>query len=342
MPDPLIIFIIATIITAILAFTFWPDKGLLARWKNIRYTNIRVLIEDALKHIYMCERNKVSCTFESIAGALSITTDRVMRILTRLEKLNLLERNGTDFILTQSGKTYALRIIRVHRLWERYLAEETSIPESRWHTEADIKEHEFSVEEANAISHRLGHPRYDPHGDPIPTSSGYLPPRRGIPLPKLKEGEYAKVIHIEDEPESIYSEIINKGVSLGMQIKIFKIFKHEIHFLLNGKETILTPFIATNITVLPLKKDEMLEGPYQNLLSLRSGEKAEVVSISRACRGQQRRRLLDLGLVPGTTITKEMHSITGDPIAYNIRGAVIALRNDQAKHINIKAIREAL
>jgi ferrous iron transport protein A len=46
--------------------------------------------------------------------------------------------------------------------------------------------------------------------------------------------------------------------------------------------------------------------------------------------GEQRRRLMDLGLVPGTTVTAELRSPLRDPTAYRIRGALIALRSDQA------------
>ena len=59
------------------------------------------------------------------------------------------------------------------------------------------------------------------------------------------------------------------------------------------------------------------------------------------CRGQQRRRIMDLGVIPGTVISMEMTSASGDPIAYNIRGAVIALRKSQADMIQIKRVEEA-
>ena len=59
-------------------------------------------------------------------------------------------------------------------------------------------------------------------------------------------------------------------------------------------------------------------------------ESGAVVGISPACRGPQRRRLLDLGVVPGTEIRAVMRSAAGDPIAYDIRGALIALRREQA------------
>jgi ferrous iron transport protein A len=52
--------------------------------------------------------------------------------------------------------------------------------------------------------------------------------------------------------------------------------------------------------------------------------------------GEQRRRLLDLGLIPGTVIHAEFISPLGDPTSYRIRGALIALRNDQAQQILVR------
>ena len=69
------------------------------------------------------------------------------------------------------------------------------------------------------------------------------------------------------------------------------------------------------------------------LSSIAPGESAEVVALAATCRGAQRRRLLDLGLVPGTRVTSELRGPSGDPTAYRIRGALIALRRDQAHHI---------
>jgi len=53
------------------------------------------------------------------------------------------------------------------------------------------------------------------------------------------------------------------------------------------------------------------------------------------CLGNIRRRFLDLGLIEGTTITPVLISACGDPVAYEIRGAVIAIRSEDAKLIDI-------
>ncbi|MEJ5261089.1 MAG: FeoA family protein [Ignavibacterium sp.] len=76
-----------------------------------------------------------------------------------------------------------------------------------------------------------------------------------------------------------------------------------------------------------------MEGKLKPLSSLKVGEKGIVLGIAKSLRGQQRRRLMDLGIVPGTEIEAELASITGDPVAYRVRGTTIALRKEQADKI---------
>jgi DtxR family Mn-dependent transcriptional regulator len=77
------------------------------------------------------------------------------------------------------------------------------------------------------------------------------------------------------------------------------------------------------------------DAPVRTLATLRPGEAAIVTGLSPACRGTQRRRLLDLGVVRGTRIEAVFRSAAGDPVAYRIRDAVIALRREQADWIRI-------
>jgi DtxR family Mn-dependent transcriptional regulator len=136
----------------------------------------------------------------------------------------------------------------------------------------------------------------------------------------------------------VYAEIINKGIHLDNQIEILKKLKSRLHILTDGHVYTLSFNVAKNITVVLSVKEETVEEPFLSLSSLKMGEKAKVIKISRACRGTQRRRLMDLGIVPGTIISLALVSAGGDPKAYNIRGAVIALRKDQAAYVNVKPL----
>lgn len=55
-------------------------------------------------------------------------------------------------------------------------------------------------------------------------------------------------------------------------------------------------------------------------------------------RGSVRRRLLDLGLIADTKVKPVMKSPFGDPIAYEIRGTVIALRKEEASKILVESV----
>lgn len=72
----------------------------------------------------------------------------------------------------------------------------------------------------------------------------------------------------------------------------------------------------------------------RRLSELKTGERAFVARID--LEGPQRRRLLDLGLVPGTAVSVEFASPLGDPRSYRVRQALIALRDDQARHIVVR------
>jgi len=72
------------------------------------------------------------------------------------------------------------------------------------------------------------------------------------------------------------------------------------------------------------------------LSTLKLGEKSNVVHLNVI--GLLRRRILDLGIVPGTVLTCIGKAPAGDPIAYLVRGAVIALRSEDASLIVVEQV----
>lgn len=73
-----------------------------------------------------------------------------------------------------------------------------------------------------------------------------------------------------------------------------------------------------------------------SLNSLAIGQRARVVLLNST--GLMRRRLLDLGVIQGTIIEALQEGPSGDPIAYLIRGAVIALRSEVSSMIIVEII----
>jgi DtxR family Mn-dependent transcriptional regulator len=341
MTDPLVSLIIAIFITAIGTWFFWPSSGVFWRWQRSRQMTARVHREDALKHIHQCEIHDRRPTVQSLGGALDMAANDVTEILSALESSELLKVDGHVFSLTPSGRDYALQIIRSHRLWERYLADATGFGEEEWHGQAEWFEHQLTPDDAARLDAKLGHPTHDPHGDPIPSASGKMVYRERVPLSLMQVDQPARIVHIEDEPEAVYAQLVAEGLHVGMAVRLIESTTRRVRFWSGGDEHTLAPVIAANVAVQPLPdEDRPEEFIGDTLIDLRPGQKGQVIRIGPQIRGVERRRLMDLGVLPGTIIENEMNSPMGDPTAYQIRGAVIALRASQAGKIQIVPVEE--
>ena len=322
---------------------FWPQSGWFWRLQKRGELTEKVLIEDTLKYIFKCEREGKTVSLESLAGLLSISVGHVSEILALTQERGLVELVDINFRLTEAGKKTATQIIRAHRLWERYLADATGYKENDWHKQADRLEHVLSVEELDRLSASLGHPTHDPHGDPIPTPRGDLISHGGMPLTDLPVQTSARIVHIEDEPDVIYAQIVAEDLHPNMIIEIDEKSTNRLRFWTNEQEHVLAPIVAANISVVPLVDEtyeQVIEGiPLDTLVP---GQSGLVTGISSLSRGVERRRLFDLGIIPGTEINVEMISPGGDPTAYRIRGTVIALRSSQARLIRVNPIQESV
>ena len=334
--DPLLALGTALVLGLAAVALLWPVRGYLWRWLRVRRASERVMIEDSLKHLFDCEYKGRMATLESLTGVLGVAGGQAAEILRRLQERELVTWSERGYELTGEGRRYALRVVRIHRLWERYLSDHTGVAPEEWHEEAELREHEISPEEAETLSASLGHPRFDPHGDPIPTSGGEIAAPEGIPLTELPEGDLAEVVHIEDEPPAIYAQLVAEGLEPGMRIRVLEASPQRIRFEANAEEHVLAPIFAANLSVLTLPREEKMRGPYESLARLGLGQAATVVGFAPGLRGPERRRMLDLGLIPATLVPAEIKSPAGDPTGYRIRGAVIALRRQQAEQIQIE------
>lgn len=319
-----------------------PRFGLIARYRQVREQVRRIRQEDALKFMLKSEANGLTPTIDSVAGALNVSSSSAAQVLAEMEDKGLITHQSGQLSLCNSGREVALHVVRAHRLWESYLADQTGVPEDQWHAEAEKHEHLLSKEEADALSARLGHPIVDPHGDFIPEPGGKLEAEPGQPLNTAALNVPMRISHIEDEPGTVYAQLVAQGLHAGMNVTVSEKSPERIRFRADGKEQVLAPLFANSITVRPLSQSERAEaGDYKSLTELGLGQVARIAGLSPACHGAERRRLLDLGFVPGTTVMVELVGPGGNPIAYRVRGAVVALRREQARLIKIDAVKEA-
>ncbi|UCG85248.1 MAG: metal-dependent transcriptional regulator [Gemmatimonadota bacterium] len=336
MVHPATALLIFALLASLLAILLWPRRGVAVRLLRLLRMTERVRLEDALKHLYHCEYDSREGSVESLAGALEISRALAVRLVSRLEALELIRSDGHGLPLTESGREYALRIVRIHRLWERYLADRTNVSPVDWHEEAERREHTMAPAEAEELAAKMGFPVYDPHGDPIPTADGELPLSAGVALTALKEGQKGTIVHLEDEPREVFEQLVAAKLAPLMQLELLEASPEVVRFTADGESHELEPVAATNITVLPIAAPAADVGPFERLTDLRPGEGATVVHIAPTCQGPQRRRLLDLGLVPGTEVEAELEGALKEPVAYRIRGALIALRRQQTDLVYVK------
>lgn len=336
MIEPLVALTAGLVLLAVGWMVVDPSRGLLTRWRRTRLSGERTRREDALKHLYACEMEGRHVSFQSLAGALHTTIDEAMNILNDLQDRGLLRLQGRDIQLSSAGREGALHILRAHRLLERYLADETGFEAAEWHARAEDLEHHFSPQELDRLSKRLGYPTYDPHGDPIPTAEGELTSQPSNALVEAEMDRPLRVVHLEDEPPAVFAQLIAEGLAPGVVLRVLENHPDRIRFWAGGEEHLLAPVVAANIFVQPVPVSESVDETGQLLSTLSLGERGRILSIDRRCRGLERRRLLDLGFLPGTTVSATFTNPGGNPKAYVIRDTVIALREEQASCIRIE------
>ncbi len=334
---PILAWLIAILILG-LAGLFLPTYGGLAQlaaWREIRQ---RELVEDALKHLIDREQEGRHATPQSLAGTLNLSPNKTMKLITQMESQNLVESRGNEIHLTAEGERWALHVVRAHRLWERYLADEARMPLSKVHGEAHKREHSLTSAELDALEAAMGHPTRDPHGDPIPSREGKLQAQAAVPLTAWQAEGPVRISHIEDEPAIAFEQITAAGLRLGQVIRILE--KTPQRYVLSDGESEyrLAPTVAANVQVTPLPASEAIQTGIMPLWQLKHNENAEIVILDEGVQGFTRRRFLDLGLTPGTQISPELQNFFGDPRAYRVRGTLIALRKDQAAQIWVKPV----
>ena len=312
--------------------------GVVPMWRRRRSRLVRELVEDALKHLLGLEHQGRRASFQSLAGVLRLSDRRLMALADHLERGGLVRTRGHDFHLTTDGERRALQIVRAHRLWERYLADEARLPLSRVHGAADRHEHRLSAEQADRLDASLGHPQTDPHGDPIPTRDGRLAPPSGVALTEWTTEAPGRIVHLEDEPPSVYAQILAAGLRVGQIVRVLDATAERILLTDGESEFRLAPAVAANVSVAPIAEQAEPPAGTVSLSDLSDDADAAVVELDDGCQGFTRRRLLDLGFTPGARVRSEMRTFAGDPRAYRIRGVLIALRREQARQILVRPV----
>lgn len=210
-------------------------------------------IEDYLKTIYILVQAESPVSTSRIAESRQVKPASATSMIQRLAKLNLVNyEKHYGVTLTEAGEKLALEVIRHHRLIELYLIEALGFTWDEVHEQADILEHVISEKLEERIAHALNHPKFDPHGDPIPTKEGKMAQVETRPLLSIKPGDIVCIKRILDDSNSeLLRYLAELGLVPGVNARVLEIapFQGPLTIEVNGQKCIIGQNVAAAILV---------------------------------------------------------------------------------------------
>ena len=167
----------------------------------------------------------------------SSVTD-MLKKLAEKKFINYQKYKGTS--LTKKGKLIALSIIRKHRLWETFLVEKLGFGWDQVHTIAEQLEHIKSDELIENLDNFLGNPKYDPHGDPIPSKDGNIEKMNQKLLVELKPSQKGIITGVKKGTASLLNYLDKEKVKLGDSIRVIEILEFDGTYIVEINERKLT------------------------------------------------------------------------------------------------------
>jgi DtxR family Mn-dependent transcriptional regulator len=155
--------------------------------------------EEYCETIFELREDDVDVIQARIAERLGVSRPAVSEMIKRMEGEGFVAITGTRIDLTANGRKLAERVVRRHRLAERFLTDMLGLSWAVAHKEAGKWEHIISLEVEDAIVRVLGDPTTCPHGNPIPGSDYHAPD--AIALRDLAVGAGFTVTRIPEELE---------------------------------------------------------------------------------------------------------------------------------------------
>jgi DtxR family transcriptional regulator, Mn-dependent transcriptional regulator len=179
-------------------------------------------VQDYAKAVYALEaRGSGAVSTNDLAERLGVTPGSASAMVRKLSEVGLVEHEPYHGVrLTQKGRRVALEVLRHHRLIELFLAEELGMPWDRVHAEAEVLEHAISEDLEQLIADRLGHPKLDPHGDPIPTEGFEIDERPTRSLDELSPGAVGRFVRVSDSEPEMLRYLAEQGIALGDHLRV--------------------------------------------------------------------------------------------------------------------------
>lgn len=155
--------------------------------------------EEYCECIFELREDNLEVIQARIAERLRVSRPSVSEMIKRLTEEGLIVVSGGHITLTDAGEELAQRVVRRHRLAERFMTDILGLSWALAHREAGRWEHVMSDAVEEAMRQKLGNPTTCPHGNPIPGSGYTAPP--AVTLAKVTTGQKFTVSRIPEELE---------------------------------------------------------------------------------------------------------------------------------------------
>ncbi len=173
----------------------------------------------ALLHLAIA--NPAGVGTNDLAGVLEVKPATVSDMLRKLREKKLIHyKKYGKITLTETGKLCASDIVRKHRLWETFLHEKLDFGWEEVHELAEQLEHIQSDLLIDKLDRYLGHPQFDPHGDPIPSPNGSLRDPFRKSLADVQAGIPCRVAAVRDNSNDFLNYVNQVGLRLNDSVLI--------------------------------------------------------------------------------------------------------------------------
>ena len=173
----------------------------------------------AILSLSLNEGGKVSTN--AISRVIGTSAASVSDMIKKLQEKKLIKyKKYQGLELSAKGKKKAINILRKHRLWETFLVNNLKFNWGEVHDIAEQLEHIKSSQLIDRLDSYLSFPKFDPHGEPIPSKEGKIPVRNTITLNKLKVNAKGKVLGVTLDDKSFLEYLTKLNIKIGTNIEI--------------------------------------------------------------------------------------------------------------------------
>jgi ABC-type Mn2+/Zn2+ transport system permease subunit/Mn-dependent DtxR family transcriptional regulator len=220
-----------------------PRKGVISKFMARRIQQRKVEEEDVLKNALKLH-NRGTLHLQGLMDNLRMTGGRIRRHIRRLAEHDLLRKTPSGLEITVHGIERATALVRAHRLWETYLAQQVGLKAEQIHEDAEHFEHLLTEDMLDEVDRELGYPKRDPHGSVIPGKH----PAVERALASLQAGETATI-----ETRQISSEITDAlwqlGLTAGRSFEVIEADQRHVRIAIDNETIDIARSLAERVNV---------------------------------------------------------------------------------------------